>query len=296
MMVANHSLHHHGQDAGCQHSHHHGQHNHQHMIADFRKRFWFSLLITIPILLLSPFLQQIFGWQQALGFEHDDYVLLALATLIYIYGGAPFLTGLWYELSSRQPGMMTLIAIAISTAYLYSGMVVLGLSGKTFFWELATLIDLMLLGHWIEMKSVMGASQALQKLAELMPTSAHKVTDEGLLDVEIASLLPNDLVIVKPGEKVPTDGLVVEGKSSVNQALLTGESMPVSKAKDDRVIAGSLNGEGALTVKVEKTGKDSFLAKVIDLVEQAQQSKSRTQNLANRAAVWLTLIALSGGP
>lgn len=280
-----------------QHHDHHNHHNHhQHMIEDFRKRFWISLILTLPILILSPMLQMLFGLKESLSFDGDKFLLLIFATAIFIYGGMPFLKGLWSELSSKTPGMMTLIAVAISTAYFYSAVVVLGLSGKVFFWELATLIDLMLLGHWIEMKSVVGASQALQKLAALMPTTAHKISENNsLTEVSIADLKPGDLVMVKPGEKIPSDGVVMEGESSVNQAMLTGESKPVSKQSNDSVIGGTVNGEGSLTIKVQKTGKDSFLSQVIQLVEQAQESKSKTQNLANRAAVWLTIIALSGG-
>jgi len=191
---------------------------------------------------------------------------------------------------------MTLIAVAITTAYAYSSVVVFGLRGKIFFWELVTLIDIMLLGHWIEMKSVMGASRALEELAKLMPSDAHKVLEDGSTkDVSIEELEPGDRVLIKPGEKVPIDGEVVEGESSVNEAMLTGESSPVEKKTGSEVIGGSINGEGSITTEVKKTGKDSFLSQMIDLVEQAQKSKSRSQDLANRAAFWLTVIALTGG-
>ncbi|BBN59874.1 copper-translocating P-type ATPase [Hydrogenovibrio marinus] len=277
------------------HQHHHHNH-HQHMIEDFRQRFWVSMILTIPILFLSPMLQTLFGFEKSLSFNGDKYWLLVFSTIIFIYGGTPFLKGLWSELSNKTPGMMTLIAVAISTAFFYSAVVVLGLPGKVFFWELATLIDLMLLGHWIEMKSVVGASQALQKLAALMPTTAHKISEgNNLIEVNLEDLKPGDKVLVKPGEKIPSDGVVLEGESSVNQAMLTGESNPISKQTSDPVIGGTVNGEGSLTIKVEKTGKDSFLSQVILLVEKAQESKSKTQNLANRAAVWLTIVALSGG-
>jgi Cu2+-exporting ATPase len=192
--------------------------------------------------------------------------------------------------------MMTLIGLAISVAYGYSAVVVFGLKGKVFFWELATLIDVMLLGHWIEMRSVMGASRALQELASLMPSKAHKLTTSGdVEDVPLEELSAGDKVIVKPGEKIPADGKVVEGETSVNEAMITGESKPVSKRSGDEVIGGSINAEGSITAEVSKTGKDSYLSQVIQLVEEAQQSKSRSQDLANRAALWLTIVALAAG-
>lgn len=284
----------HGSDKA--HQGHKGKDHHAHMVADYRQRFWISLGATIPILILSPMIQGFLGFKQALGFPGDTYVLWVLSSFVYIYGGWPFLKGIFSEIKKKSPGMMTLIAVAITTAYAYSSMVVFGLSGKIFFWELATLIDIMLLGHWIEMKSVMGASRALEELAKLMPSDAHKVLEDGSTkDVSIEELEPGDRVLIKPGEKVPVDGEVVEGESSVNEAMLTGESKPVEKKIGTEVIGGSINGEGAITTEVKKTGKDSFLSQMIDLVEQAQKSKSRSQDLANRAAFWLTVIALTGG-
>jgi len=192
--------------------------------------------------------------------------------------------------------MMILISVAISTAYFYSSAVVFGLTGKMFFWELASLIDIMLLGHWIEMKSVMGASRALEELAKLMPSDAHKLMSDGSVkDVPLGELAVNDKVLIKPGEKIPADGVIVDGESSVNEAMLTGESTPAAKKKGEKVIGGSINGEGSLTIEVKGTGKDSFLSQVIGLVKQAQESKSKTQDLANTAAKWLTIVALSGG-
>ncbi|MBS3809201.1 MAG: cadmium-translocating P-type ATPase [Desulfobacterales bacterium] len=265
------------------------------MVADFKKRFWISLAITVPVLFLSPMIQSFLGLRE-LGFAGDQYVLFALSTAIFFYGGWPFLKGIFDELKKFQPGMMTLIAVAIATAYIYSSVVVFGLAGKVFFWELATLIDIMLLGHWIEMRSVMGASRALEELAKLMPSDAHKVMDDGSTkDVSIQEIQAGDRVLVKPGEKVPVDGEVADGQSSVNESMVTGESRPVSKSAGTQVIGGSVNGEGSLTVTVQKTGKDSYLSQMIDLVEQAQQSKSRSQDLANRAALWLTIIALTCG-
>ena len=273
-----------------------GADHHAHMAADFRKRFWVSLILTVPILVLSPLLQTLVGLRDAFRFPGDVYVLFGFASAVFWYGGWPFLKGFFEEIKSRQPGMMTLVTVAIATAYLYSGAVVFGLTGKMFFWELASLVDIMLLGHWIEMKSVMGASKALEELAKLMPSDAHKIMPDGSVkDVPLGELAMDDKVLIKPGEKIPADGVIVQGESSVNEAMLTGESMPVTKKTGDKVIGGSINGEGSLTIEVKGTGKDSFLSQVIDLVKQAQDSKSKTQDLANTAAKWLTIVALSGG-
>jgi len=285
-----------GHPADADHGGHHGGDHHAHMVTDFRRRFWISLGITIPILALSPMIQAFLGFKKTLGFPGDATVLWVLSSFVFFYGGWPFLKGLFGELAKKQPAMMTLIAVAITTAYGYSGIVVFGLKGKIFFWELATLIDIMLLGHWIEMKSIMGASRALEELANLMPSKAHKVMSDGSTrEVSLDELNTGDKVLIKPGEKVPVDGEVVEGETSVNEAMLTGESKPITKSKGSDVIGGSINGEGSVTVKVDKTGKDSFLSQVIELVRQAQESKSKTQDLANRAALWLTVVALGGG-
>jgi len=274
---------------------HDHQGHHAHMVADFRKRFWISLIITIPVLLLSPLIQSFLGLE-ALQFTGASYILFALSTVIFFYGGWPFLKGLLKELGEKQPGMMTLISVAITVAYLYSSTVVFGLSGVVFFWELATLIDIMLFGHWMEMKSIMGASRAMEEMAKLMPSDAHMLMSDGSVsDVPLHELEKGDKVIVKPGEKIPADGKVVDGKTSVNESMLTGESKPVTKVKGTEVIGGSINGEGSITIEVQKTGGESFLSQVIDLVKVAQESKSKTQDLANRAAVWLTAIALIGG-
>jgi Cu2+-exporting ATPase len=266
------------------------------MAADFRKRFWISLVLTLPILVLSPMLQKLAGLREAIHFYGDIYVLFAFSSAVFWYGGWPFLKGLLEEFQSHRPGMMTLVSVAITTAYLYSSAVVFGLTGKMFFWELATLVDIMLVGHWIEMKSVMGASRALEELAKLMPSDAHKLMPDGSVkDVPLGELSVGDSVLIKPGEKVPADGVVVAGESSVDEAMLTGESTPVTKETGGKVIGGAINGEGSLTVEVKGTGKDSFLSQVIDLVKQAQASKSKTQDLANIAALWLTIVTLGGG-
>lgn len=297
-MNMEHNMNHtHGEQKMMTKSHDNGHHDHHaHMVADFRKRFWVSLIITIPVLILSPVIQQFIGIGDSIRFSGDIYVLFVLSSVVFFYGGYPFLKGIFSELKSAKPGMMTLIAIAITTAYLYSSAVVFGLSGMIFFWELATLVDIMLLGRWIEMKSVMGASKALEELVRLMPSNAHKMMPDGSIhDVPLSELSKGDRVVVKPGEKIPADGEVVDGETSVNEAMLTGESKPVYKKTGAKVIGGSIDGEGSITVEVQKTGKDSFLSQVIELVREAQESKSRTQDLANRAAVWLTVIALVGG-
>ncbi len=282
---------HEGHGKGRGHSSHHA-----HMARDFKKRFFISLAVTIPVLILSPMIQQFLGISGKISFPNDFYVLFLLSAFIYFYGGKPFLTGLFDELKNKKPGMMTLIGLAISVAFIYSAFVVFGLPGKVFFWETVTLIDIMLLGHWIEMKSVMGASKSLEELAKLMPDTAHKIGKNGeIKDVKIEELKQGDKALVKPGEKIPVDGVILKGETSVNEAMLTGESKPVEKKKDDKVIGGSINGEGSVEVEVKKKGDESYLSQVIGLVREAQQSKSKTQNLADKAAMWLTIIAISAG-
>ncbi|MGA1844323.1 MAG: copper-translocating P-type ATPase [bacterium] len=291
-----HGKHHRGNKHQGHHaSQDHGDH-HAHMVADFKRRFWVSTIVTIPILALSPMIQEFLGLGDSLRFVGDLYVLFLLATVVFVYGGRPFIMGLIDEIRSRNPGMMTLIGVAITTAYIYSGAVIFGLGGKVFFWELATLIDIMLLGHWVEMRSVMGASRALKELAQLLPSHAHKVMPGGdIRDFPLSEIRKGDRVLVKPGERVPVDGGVVKGESSIDESMITGESSPVYKRAGEKVIGGSLNGEGAITVEVHKTGEESFLSQMIGLVREAQESKSRSQDLANRAALWLTVIALGCG-
>ena len=271
-----------------------GHDHHKMMIKDFKKRFWISIIISVPILIFSPMIQSFFGYHWLL--PGNPYILFGLSSIVYFWGGWPFLKGFAAEIKARNPGMMTLIAMAISVAYFYSTATVFGLKGVDFFWELATLIDIMLLGHWLEMKSVLGASKALQLLVSMMPAEAHRVTADGQIeDVKLDILEINDTILVKPGEKVPADGIILEGSSYLNESMLTGESKPVKKETDSKVIGGAINGNGSLKVRVEHTGKDSYLNKVIKLVEDAQKAKSKMQNLSDRAAKWLTYIALVVG-
>lgn len=276
-----------------EHIHHDHTDHHRQMVRDFKKRFIISALVTIPILLLSPLVQQLLNFR--FGFLGEKYVLFALSSFIFAYGGQPFLKGFFEESRKKQPGMMTLIALAISVAYFYSAAVVFGLEGKFFFWELATLIDVMLLGHWFEMKSVLGASRALEKLAQLMPDAAHLIKGSEVKEVKISELKKGDKILVKAGEKIPADGLIVKGSSYIDESMMTGESRPVHKKLEDKVIGGSVNGDAILEVKVEGTGEESYLNKVINLVKEAQASKSKTQRFADKAANWLTIIAVTTG-
>lgn len=297
----------HNQDGHQDHGRHakhddhsgHGGHDHsQHhamMIRDFRKRFWISLILSIPILVLSPMIQGLLGFEFSLTQGYDNYLLFTLSTIVFFYGGWPFLTGLIDELKKKQPGMMTLIAVAITVAWGYSSATTFGLKGSSFFWELATLIDIMLLGHWIEMKSVMGASQSLRKLVALMPSEAHRLKNGETENVKVDELKKEDKVLVHPGEKIPVDGVITDGESSVNESMITGESKPVKKSKEDKVIGGTINGNGSLTLSVQQIGEEAYLSKVINMVQEAQNKKSKTQNLADRIAAWLTIVALTVG-
>lgn len=274
----------------------HGGHDHAGMITDFRRRFWASTLVTAPVLVLSPMIQALLGVQEAFAFPGSNYVLLALSSGVFFYGGWPFLKGMAEELAKRQPGMMTLIALAITVAYVYSAAVVFGLPGKVFFWELVTLVDIMLLGHWIEMRSVMGASGALDALVRLLPATALRLDSKGNpVEVAVTDVGPGDKLLIRPGEKVPIDGVILDGRSSFNEAMLTGESKPIEKGAGQEAVGGAINGEGAVTIEVRKTGDQTYLSQVIDMVRQAQDTRSRTQDLANRAALWLTYIALGTG-
>jgi len=272
---------------------HTGHDHHAMMINDFRKRFYAVLILTVPIVLLSPMIQHWLNvhWE----FPGSQYVLAGLSSVVFLYGGWPFLKGWVDEMKVWKPGMMTLIGFAILVAYIYSMATVFGLKGMDFFWELSTLILIMLLGHWIEMKSIAGASRELELLVQLMPSDAHMVHGDHIMDVKTQSLKENDIILIKPGEKVAADGVIIEGESYLNESMLTGESKPVQKINGDKVIAGSLNGNGSLKIKVSHSAKDSYLSQVIKLVQDAQKSKSKTQLLADKAAQWLTIIALVAG-
>ncbi|MFD1140846.1 heavy metal translocating P-type ATPase [Larkinella insperata] len=292
-----HAHHDHGSTGQGGHDHGsmgHGGHDHGAMIADFLRRFWICLVLSVPVVALSMMFQQVAGYH--LDFAGRSWIVLSLSSVIYFYGGWPFLTGMAGELRSRRLGMMTLVAVAITAAYGYSVVVSLGvLAGMDFFWELATLIDIMLLGHYLEMKSVAGASRSLELIVKMLPSDAHVIHGETIHDVKVDQLSIGDVVLVRPGERIPTDGEVVDGTSAVNESMLTGESVPVQKQKQDRVIAGAINGEGSLQVKVTHKGADSYLNKVVTMVQEAQNAKSQTQTLADRAAGWLTIISLSVG-
>jgi Cu2+-exporting ATPase len=270
-----------------------GHDHHAMMIADFKKRFFVVLVLTLPIMLLSTMIQHFIGvnWQ----FSGSSYILFALSTVVFFYGGWPFLTGWLDEIKAKNPGMMFLIGFAITVAYCYSVAIVFGLKGMDFFWELDTLILIMLLGHWIEMKSVAGASRELELLVQLMPADAHLVVADTVHDVKTGTLKQNDVILVKPGEKVAADGIILAGESYLNESMLTGESKPVKKVKGDKVIAGSINGNGSFKVTVSHAAEYSYLSQVIKLVDDAQKSKSKTQLLADTAARWLTVIALVTG-
>jgi P-type Cu2+ transporter len=283
------SMHHDGNPAMGMEGHDH----HAMMINDFKRRFFITLILTIPIMLLSPMIQQWMGvdWK----FTGSGYILFALSTIVYVYGGWPFLKGWYQEMKFWNPGMMTLIGFAISVAYIYSSATVFGLEGMDFFWELATLILIMLLGHWIEMKSVAGASKELELLVQLMPADAHLISGKDVTEVKTETLKENDVILIKPGEKVAADGVIEDGESYLNESMLTGESKPVKKTKGDQLIAGSINGNGSLRIKVAHGAKDSYLSQVVKLVKDAQDAKSTTQLLADKAAQWLTGIAILAG-
>ncbi|MCF7944946.1 MAG: copper-translocating P-type ATPase [Spirochaetia bacterium] len=281
------------EDHSQEHSHHDHTQHHRMMIRDFRKRFYITLVLSVPVLALSELIQQFLGFSFA--FAGDSILVFILATAIFVYGGWPFLKGLVDELKSKAPGMMTLIGLAISVAYVYSAAVTFGLQGTPFYWELATLIAIMLAGHWIEMASVLSASSALEKLAQLMPSEAHRKKDGETEDIPLSEVQKGDVLVIKPGEKIPSDGTVVSGSSYIDESMLTGESRPVRKAEGDELIGGSINGDGSLELKAEGTGEDSYLSKVISMVREAQSAKSKTQALSDRAAMWLTIVALTVG-
>jgi Cu2+-exporting ATPase len=294
-----HDGHTHGDDEHDHHAGHDGHGGHDkhagHSPEMFRDRLWFSLALTLPILYFSESFQTWFGYR-AVEFPGAAWLVPVLATAIFFYGGMPFLRGARHELADRAPAMMTLIALAITVAYGFSLAVTFGFPGTPFFWELATLIDVMLLGHWIEMGSVRSAGRALEELGELMPTTAHRyVDDDRTEDVPVDRLRAGDRILIRPGEQIPADGEVHSGDSSVNEAFLTGESRPVPKREGDEVVAGAVNGEGSIDVEVTRTGGDTALSQVMRLVDEAQTSRSRFQGLADRAAGWLAYVAVGAG-
>ncbi len=288
-MHADHTRHDHaGHDVG--HSEAHTDHTGHEMM--FRNRFWVSLVLTIPVLLFSPMLQDWFSFSMP-EFTGDRWIGPLFAIAIFFYGGVPFLQMAVPEVKNRQPAMMTLISLAISVAFVYSVFALFVAPDSGFFWEMATLIDIMLLGHWIEMRSIRQASGALRELAKLMPDTAELLKDGGTEEIPVSQLKNNDRILVRPGASVPADGEVEDGHSDVNEAMITGESKPVEKHPGDRVIAGTTNGDGSLRVRVTATGDETALAGIMRLVEQAQQSKSNTQILADKAAGWLFYVALA---
>ena len=269
-----------------------------HSVAMFRDKFWLSLALTVPTLIWGHMLPRVLGYTPP-RFPGAHLIPPVLGTAVFLYGGRPFLEGAWHELRARLPGMMTLIALAITVAFGFSLAVTLGYPGMPLWEELATLVTIMLLGHWIEMRSIAQAQGALAELAKLLPDTAARVVRDGAgereEEVPIASLQPGDLVLVRPGARIPVDGVVVEGHSRVNESMITGESRPLEKNPGDRVIAGTVNEAGSLRVQVMGTGEQTMLAGIMRLVEQAQQSRSRAQALADRAAFWLTVVALGAG-
>lgn len=265
-----------------------------HKTESFLRKFWVVALLTIPILAYSEIVESMLGWHapRFLGYE---YVILLLASVVFFYGGWVFIAGAYRELRARLPGMMTLIALAISAAYLFSAFSVLFGTGETLFWELATLIAVMLLGHWIEMRAVAASQGALKELAKLLPDTAEVIRGATTETIPLARLVAGDIVLVRPGSKVPADGTITDGQSDLNESIITGESKPVAKKTGDVLIAGSINGDGSLRMRVDKIGEATFLAGVMRLVAQAQASKSRLQMLSDRAALYLTGIAVGAG-
>jgi len=280
----------------------HSQHDHAnhdthdkhagHSVAMFKDKFWLSLILTIPVVVYSDMIQHWFNFTPP-SFPGSEYVPFVLSTVIFFYGGLVFIKAALGELKAKLPGMMTLISLAIITAYAYSVATQFFIAGEGFFWELATLVTIMLLGHWVEMASIAKAENALDAIAKLLPDTAEKLVDGTPQKVLISELRVGDLVLIRPGSSVPVDGVIVEGTSSVDEAAITGESTPVSKSVDDEVIAGTGNQDGSLTVKVTKIGQDTALAGIMRLVAEAQSSKSNVQVLADKAAFYLTIIAIT---
>lgn len=283
--------------------HHHAHHEHEHKhttatrhemhLFEIRKKAIVCTLLSVPVVLLSPAFQELLGFSLP-EFYGRDLIILVLSSLVFLYGGSFFIKGSLEELKLLKPGMMSLVSVAISVGFAYSFYAHFS-GGMDFFWELSTLVVVMLWGHFIEMKSVLGASRALEELAKLIPKKARLVKGDELVEVDTAKLRVGDVVLVKVGEKVPADGTVIEGNAHVDESLLTGESIPVFKKEGDKVIAGSISLDGAIKVRVERTGEASYLSQVMRIVKEAQESKTRLQNLADRVAFYLTIIAILVG-
>jgi Cu2+-exporting ATPase len=289
----NHHSHHSHSSHEQSHAESHDKHAGHHT-EDFLKKFWVVLILTIPLVLYSDLPEVFLGWS-APQFTGSEYLEALLGSIVFFYGGFVFLKGALYELRARLPGMMTLIALAITAAYLYSIGVVFTGVGMPLFWELSTLVGVMLIGHWIEMKAVKGAQGALRELAKLLPDTAEVIRDGKPITVQLSELKEGDVVLVRPGGRTPADGTVVKGESEVDESLITGESRPVLKQTGMEVIAGSINGDGSLEIKLEKLGEKTFLAGIMRLVAEAESSKSRLQLLSDRAAFYLTLLAVIAG-
>jgi len=281
---------------GVTHDSHAGHERHAgHSPAMFRQKFWLSLLLTIPVVIWAEHIQALLGYT-APTFPLSDRLPALLGTAVFFYGGLIFLRGAWFELRSRLPGMMTLISLAITVAFVFSAVVELGvIESEALWWESATLITIMLLGHWIEMRSISEASGALKELAKLIPDMAHRVVEGGEEDVAVGQLRAGDVLIVRPGENIPADGIVRKGRSDVNESMITGESRPLTKDEGAEVIAGTINGTGSLRIEVTGTADKTKLSGIMRLVSEAQRSKSRVQHLADRAAQILTVVAIVAG-
>ena len=299
-----HSMHMDHEHGGMDHSmhmdHEHGGMDHSMHMGNFKQKFWLSLILAIPVILFSPMMGMEFPFQ--ITFPGSDWLVLILATILFIYGGQPFLSGAKMELKQKSPAMMTLIAMGITVAYIYSvySFIANLLNPHThvmdFFWELATLIVIMLLGHWIEMNAVSNASNALQKLAELLPESVKRLTKDGKEEtVSLKEVNEGDRLIVRSGDKMPTDGVILKGETIVDESAVTGESRGIKKQANDKVIGGSINGDGTIEIEVTGTGENGYLAKVMEMVRKAQGEKSKLESLSDKVAKWLFYVALIVG-
>lgn len=270
-------------------SHDHTEH-HRMMAEDFKRRFFITLPLTILVLFLSSQIQLWFGF--SIDFVGHDLVLFILGSVIALYGGKPFFVAAKDELKSRNWGMMTLVSLAITAGYSFSVAATFIFQGASLWWEISTLVSVFLFGHWVEMKAVLGTGGALKELVKLLPAKSHKLVGDDVIEIQTEELKKGDLVLIKPGEKVPADGIVVKGQSAINESMITGESRPVNKDEGDEVIGGTINSDGSLTVQITKIGRESALSQIIELIRQAQETKPEVQKLADKAANWLTIIAI----